>query len=115
MRSIAGRSYKLDGTEHVHRMTASIEPTETMIREIPYALPDESRNMRITRHLNWRINRQVNAEDRTLIERVQKGMDSRRFTQGPLSDAEVCLNRFARRTRQVLPISKLPRLPEEMT
>ena len=30
----------------------------------------------IARYLNWRINRQVNAEDTVLIERVQAGMAS---------------------------------------
>src|SRR5205085_9567279 len=48
-----------------------VSATETVIREISYALPDDRREMRICRHLNWRINRQVNAEDTELITRVQ--------------------------------------------
>src|ERR1700722_5175446 len=40
-----------------------VSPTQTLIREIAYVLPDTRREMRATRYLNWRINRQVNAED----------------------------------------------------
>lgn len=80
-----------------------VSPTETIIREIAYALPDERREMKATRYLNWRINRRVNAEDTTLIRRVQGGMASRSFSVGPLSDGEVCLKNFARKIRGLIP------------
>ncbi|MFL6577044.1 MAG: aromatic ring-hydroxylating oxygenase subunit alpha [Povalibacter sp.] len=80
-----------------------VSPTETMIREIAYVLPDDRREMRATRYLNWRINRRVNIEDKTLIERVQQGMGSSSYTVGPLSDKEVCLRSFARRMREMIP------------
>ncbi len=60
-----------------------VSPTKTMIREIAYALPDARREMKAARYLNWRINRQVNAEDTELVARVQQGMASRSFTAGP--------------------------------
>lgn len=44
-----------------------VSPTETLIREISYVLPDDRREMKAARYLNWRINRQVNAEDTALI------------------------------------------------
>ena len=53
-----------------------VSATETVIREISYAITDERREMRAARHLNWRINRRVNAEDTELITRVQLGMQS---------------------------------------
>jgi phenylpropionate dioxygenase-like ring-hydroxylating dioxygenase large terminal subunit len=80
-----------------------ISPTETMIREIAYALPDARREVRAARYLNWRINRQVNAEDTLLIARAQAGMTSSSYTSGPLSKAEVCLAAFARRLREAIP------------
>jgi carnitine monooxygenase subunit len=80
-----------------------VSPTETLIREISYAVPDDRREMRATRYLNWRINRQVNAEDTILISRVQQGMASSNFTVGPLSSSEVCLRNFARKIRQLIP------------
>ena len=55
-----------------------VSATETVMREISYALPDDRREMKAARYLNWRINRRVNAEDTELITRVQLGMASRR-------------------------------------
>jgi phenylpropionate dioxygenase-like ring-hydroxylating dioxygenase large terminal subunit len=80
-----------------------VGPTETLIREISYALPDGSREMRAARYLNWRINRQVNAEDTVLIARVQQGMGSALYRPGPLGRSEVCLRSFAGKLRQLIP------------
>ena len=80
-----------------------VTPTTCLIREISYVLPDERREMKAARYLNWRINRQVNAEDTALIARVQQGMASRSFSVGPLSDKEVCLRHFCRRMRAIIP------------
>jgi phenylpropionate dioxygenase-like ring-hydroxylating dioxygenase large terminal subunit len=80
-----------------------VSATETLIREIAYVHPDERREMRATRYLNWRINRQVNLEDKALIERVQSGMASSSYGVGPLSESEVCLRSFTRRMRRLLP------------
>ena len=59
-----------------------VSATETVIREISYALPDDRREMRAARYLNWRINRRVNAEDTELITRVQLGMQSAELQAG---------------------------------
>lgn len=78
-------------------------PETCVIREISYALPDDRREMQAARYLNWRINRQVNAEDTALITRVQEGMRSGTFSAGPLGTSEVCLRNFARRMRDTIP------------
>jgi phenylpropionate dioxygenase-like ring-hydroxylating dioxygenase large terminal subunit len=88
-----------------------ISPTETLIREIAYAHPDDRREMRAARYLNWRINRRVSLEDKALIERVQTGMGSRSFTPGPLGRSEVSLRSFANRMRELIPESRLDRAP----
>ncbi|MDP8917037.1 MAG: aromatic ring-hydroxylating dioxygenase subunit alpha, partial [Pseudomonadota bacterium] len=88
-----------------------VSPTETLIREIAYVRPDDRREMRAARYLNWRINRQVNAEDTALITAVQQGMESSSYTVGPLSEKEVCLRSFARRMRQLIPEARLEREP----
>jgi phenylpropionate dioxygenase-like ring-hydroxylating dioxygenase large terminal subunit len=88
-----------------------VSPTQTLIREIAYVLPDEDRRMKAARYLNWRINRQVNLEDKALIERVQDGMGSSSYTSGPLSRHEVCLAAFARRLRSLIPEANLERPP----
>jgi phenylpropionate dioxygenase-like ring-hydroxylating dioxygenase large terminal subunit len=86
-------------------------PGRTLIREIPYGHADDRREMRLARYLNWRINRVVNAEDRELIERVQDGMVSGVFGQGPLSRKETCLRLMAERLRRTLPEARRPRPP----
>lgn len=88
-----------------------VSPTETLIREIAYAIPDDRREMKAARYLNWRINRQVNAEDTTLIARVQQGMASSSFTVGPLSEEEVALRNFCRRMRDLIPEARRRQAP----
>jgi len=88
-----------------------VSATETVIREISYALPDDRREMKVARHLNWRINRRVNAEDTELITRVQLGMQSPSYKAGPLAKSEVCLRSFARRLRKLIPEARLDSSP----
>ena len=89
-----------------------VGPTKTMIREISYALPDDRREMKAARYLNWRINRRVNGEDTALIGRVQKGMESRFYRPGPFGRSEVCLRSFARKLRQAIPQTREDQPPE---
>jgi phenylpropionate dioxygenase-like ring-hydroxylating dioxygenase large terminal subunit len=84
-----------------------VSATETVIREISYALPDDRREMRAARYLNWRINRRVNAEDTALIARVQLGMQSAAYRPGPLGESEVCLRSFANKLRRLIPEARL--------
>jgi phenylpropionate dioxygenase-like ring-hydroxylating dioxygenase large terminal subunit len=88
-----------------------VSSTETVIREISYALPDDRREMKAARFLNWRINRRVNAEDTELITRVQLGMQSASYQAGPLGTSEVCLRSFARKLRAMIPEARLPQPP----
>jgi phenylpropionate dioxygenase-like ring-hydroxylating dioxygenase large terminal subunit len=88
-----------------------VSATETVIREISYALPDGRREMRAARYLNWRINRRVNAEDTELITRVQLGMQSPAYEAGPLGTSEVCLRSFARKLRRMIPEARLASPP----
>jgi carnitine monooxygenase subunit len=88
-----------------------VSATETVIREISYALPDDRREMRAARFLNWRINRRVNAEDTELITRVQLGMQSPSYAAGPLGTSEVCLRSFARTLRRLIPEARLEQSP----
>jgi carnitine monooxygenase subunit len=80
-----------------------VSATNTVIREISYAIPDGRRQMNAARHLNWRINRRVNAEDTELITRVQLGMQSASYKAGPLGTSEVCLRSFAQKLRKLIP------------
>ena len=86
-------------------------PRTSVIREISYALPDDRREMRAARALNWRINRRVNAEDTELISRVQAGMESEAYEPGPLGTSEVCLRSFAAKLRRMIPEARLESPP----
>ncbi len=88
-----------------------VSATETLIREIAYVFPDDRRAMRAARRLNWRINRQVNAEDTDLVGRVQAGMGSTSYEVGPLGTEEVCLRHFATKMRRLVPEARLDRAP----
>ena len=89
-----------------------VSATETVIREITYALPDDRREMKAARYLNWRINRRVNAEDTQLITRVQLGMQSANYEAGPLGTSEVCLRSFAKKLRKLIPQARLSSPPQ---
>jgi len=93
-----------------------LSPGRTLLRETSYALPDDRREMRAARYLNWRINRMVNFEDKDLIERVQAGMNTSEFSQGPFGQNEVCLRDFAARIRDAIPLATraTPPADEEM-
>jgi len=88
-----------------------VSATSTTIREIAYVHPDPRREMKAARHLNWRINRQVNKEDTDLINRVQAGMASSSYEAGPLGTTEVCLRQFARKLRALVPVARNRRRP----
>jgi phenylpropionate dioxygenase-like ring-hydroxylating dioxygenase large terminal subunit len=90
-----------------------VSATTSVIREISYALPDDRREMKAARYLNWRINRRVNAEDTELISRVQQGMGSPNYIPGPLGTSEVSLRRFAQKLRRLIPEARLERPPLE--
>jgi phenylpropionate dioxygenase-like ring-hydroxylating dioxygenase large terminal subunit len=88
-----------------------ISPTTCLLREMAYALPDDSREMKLVRYANWRINRVVNKEDTWLIERVQQGMASNTYGAGPIGKSEVCLRSFARKIRALTPEARLHQTP----
>ncbi len=85
--------------------------TGCILRESAYALPDARREMKAARYLNTRINRDVNREDKALIERVQAGMGSSSFRTGPLGREEICLRHFAEEMRAAIPLARSPEKP----
>ena len=82
-----------------------ISASKTIIREIPFALKDDRREMQAARYLNWRINRQVNSEDTQLINWVQEGMETSGFNKGPLAEGEVCLIDSNNKIRKAIPVA----------
>ena len=95
-----------------------VSPTTCILREVAYCLPDaltpggKHREMKAVRYANWRINRNVNAEDTWLIARVQQGMASKSYGTGPIAKSEVCLRSFARKIRALIPEARQPFAPK---
>lgn len=90
-----------------------LTPTTCLLRESAYALPDERRAMKLARYLNGRINRDVNREDKDLIERVQAGMGSSSFQAGPLGKSEIALRHFAQQIRELIPLAHHREKPDQ--
>jgi phenylpropionate dioxygenase-like ring-hydroxylating dioxygenase large terminal subunit len=78
-----------------------------------FVRPDARREMKVLRYLNARINRQVSAEDKTLSERVQIGLNSHGFEFGPLSSYESCIHDFHDRVRTACPVADLAQAPSQ--
>ena len=86
-------------------------PGKCTIRGACFAHPDSRREMRLLRYLNARINRQVQREDELLSTRVQRGLGSRSYEPGPLSQLESCMLQFHELLRARIPEVREPRPP----
>jgi phenylpropionate dioxygenase-like ring-hydroxylating dioxygenase large terminal subunit len=78
-------------------------PGKCIIRGALFGLPDATRELRAVRFLSNRINAAVNAEDKWLCERVQRGLASASYRPGPLSQLENSLLEFHNLLRARIP------------
>lgn len=81
------------------------DESHTVIRYGTYAVPDDRPEMQKARQLNIDLNIEVGDEDMSLITSVQRGMGNDCFVQGPLGSNEAGLLGFARKLRELLPVS----------
>jgi phenylpropionate dioxygenase-like ring-hydroxylating dioxygenase large terminal subunit len=86
-------------------------PGKCVIRGAAFGLPDERREMRLIRWLGNRINMAVNAEDRWLCERLQRGLRDSAYRPGPLSQIETWMLEFHDLLRARIPEVSLPEPP----
>ncbi|MBI1384698.1 MAG: Rieske 2Fe-2S domain-containing protein [Rhizobiales bacterium] len=84
-----------------------------MLRYPIFKRRDETREERLLRYLNMRINRQVAVEDKALSERVQAGLATAGYTPGPLSDIELPIFDLHERLRAAIPAIGLPSAPPQ--
>jgi phenylpropionate dioxygenase-like ring-hydroxylating dioxygenase large terminal subunit len=87
---------------------------ETIQRTGYYALPDERREIRLSRYLAQRIDRMTGAEDTELIGWSYEAMQSSAYSGSILSDLEHGVSGFHDSLRQVLPVSRLKQAPQHM-
>jgi phenylpropionate dioxygenase-like ring-hydroxylating dioxygenase large terminal subunit len=75
------------------------------LRELRYATPDSSRQMRLLRYTHQRVRRQAFAADARMLARVQQGMGMLGADEtGPVATGEVGLRWFAEHCRARLPV-----------
>lgn len=84
---------------------------KALVRSAVFALPDGRREMRLMRWLGTRINREVNAEDRRLCERLQRGMGDSSYRPGPLSRIEQWMLQLHDLLRERIPEIELADAP----
>jgi phenylpropionate dioxygenase-like ring-hydroxylating dioxygenase large terminal subunit len=89
--------------------------TTCIMRYPVYAPADQRREARILRYLNTRINRQVTAEDKSLSERVQRGVATYGYEPGPLSRIEAGLRGFHDSIRAAIPEAAMTRKPASLS
>ena len=61
--------------------------------------------------INVRLLDEVNAEDRTLVERIQRGIYTTGYEPGPLGLEESTVFTFHERIRELIPVAGLPDAP----
>jgi phenylpropionate dioxygenase-like ring-hydroxylating dioxygenase large terminal subunit len=85
---------------------------KTLIRATYYGHQDPTSEEQELRRLNVEINDIVNGEDKTLCERVQKGLQTSGYSPGPLSQKEVGVYFFHEMVRDLVPVATLDESPQ---
>lgn len=85
---------------------------KTLIRATYYGHQNPTPEEQEVRRLNIEINYIVNGEDKTLCERVQKGLQTSGYAPGPLSQLEVGIHYFHEMVRSLVPVAALDEPPQ---
>ena len=85
---------------------------QTLIRAAYYGHQNPTSEEQEIRRLNIEINNSVNDEDKTLCERVQKGLQTSGYAPGPLSQLEVGIHYFHEMVRSLVPVATLDESPQ---
>ena len=88
-------------------------PGKCRIRGAVFGLPGATRELHAMRFLSNRINTAVNAEDKWLCARVQRGLESSSYRPGPLSMLENSMLEFHNLLRARIPEFGLADAPRE--
>ncbi len=84
---------------------------KTLVRTFYYGHQNPTPEERELRRLNILINDSVNNEDKTLCERVQKGLSTHSYRPGPLSQLELTISNFHNILRDKMPVMSLRDAP----
>lgn len=84
---------------------------KTLVRAAFYGHQNPTPEELEVRRLNIEINDIVNGEDKTLCERVQKGLQTNGYSPGPLSQLEIGIHYFHEMVRNLVPVAALDESP----
>jgi phenylpropionate dioxygenase-like ring-hydroxylating dioxygenase large terminal subunit len=79
---------------------------QSAIRMSLYAPPDLSADEEELRDIDLRILDEVNAEDKMICERIQRGVQTHGYQPGPLSEEESGIVDFHQRIREHIPVTQ---------
>lgn len=94
-------------------MTIPRTPAQTQYYSGAYALPDARREVRLSRYLNTRINRETEGEDDSFVRSMQEGLNSSAFPQFTLSTLEEGVRVFHKKIQAVLPVASCAARPPD--
>jgi phenylpropionate dioxygenase-like ring-hydroxylating dioxygenase large terminal subunit len=61
--------------------------------------------------INLALLDEVNEQDKTLVERIQSGVNTSGYQPGPLALEESSVYSFHERVRELIPVASLPKAP----
>jgi len=85
---------------------------KTELRFTGYTRSDLTEQERELVDLNIKLNSTINDEDKSLVERIQRGAKSNGYLPGPLSHIENSLYLFHKRFREIFPIAHQDMAPQ---
>ncbi len=88
-------------------MTIPKSATETEYIGASYALPDNRREVAVSRYLTQRINRITDAEDEHFVHWIKEGMESSVFPTPQLSDLEEGVSHLHSAIKKIIPVATL--------
>ena len=92
-----------------HLMPIGVDRTQVKLQ--CYSPPAMSADEREMQKINLALLDEVNAQDKTLCERIQRGVRTSGYQPGPLALAESTVYRFHEQVRRRIPVTRLEHAP----
>ena len=84
---------------------------KSLIKISTYSPPNLSAEEREMQAINLALLDEVNDQDKTLVERIQSGVNTSGYQPGPLALEESSVYSFHERVRELIPVTRLPQAP----
>jgi phenylpropionate dioxygenase-like ring-hydroxylating dioxygenase large terminal subunit len=84
---------------------------KSLIKISTYSPPNLSSEEREMQAINLALLDEVNEQDKTLVERIQSGVNTSGYQPGPLALEESAVYSFHQRVRELIPVTRLPEAP----